>query len=46
MNKAKQLREAGRRSAARYTIGNFYVDLAEVRTEEGKLHLFVATDRT
>ena len=29
-----------------YPIGFFYVDLAEVRTEEGKLHLFVAIDRT
>jgi hypothetical protein len=29
-----------------YPIGFFHVDLAEVRTEEGKLHLFVAIDRT
>ena len=26
--------------------GFFYIDIAEVRTEEGKLHLFVAVDRT
>ncbi len=29
-----------------YPIGYFHVDLAEVRTAEGKLHLFVAIDRT
>ncbi len=29
-----------------YPIGYFHVDIAEVRTEEGKLHLFVAVDRT
>ena len=31
---------------AAYPIGYFHVDLAEVRTEEGKLRLFVAIDRT
>ena len=30
----------------RYPIGYFQFDLAEVRTGEGKLHLFVAVDRT
>ncbi len=30
----------------RYPIGYFHVDIAEVRTEEGKLYLFVAIDRT
>lgn len=29
-----------------YPIGYFHIDLAEVRTAEGKLYLFVATDRT
>jgi len=29
-----------------YPIGYFHVDLAEVRTEEGKLYLLVAIDRT
>ena len=29
-----------------YPIGYFHVDLAEVRTEEGKLYMFVAIDRT
>ena len=29
-----------------YPIGFFHIDIAEVRTEQGKLHLFVAIDRT
>jgi transposase InsO family protein len=29
-----------------YPIGYFHVDIAEVRTEEGRLYLFVAIDRT
>ena len=29
-----------------YPIGYFHIDLTEVRTQEGKLHLFVAIDRT
>jgi transposase-like protein len=29
-----------------YPIGYFHVDITEVRTEEGKLYLFVAIDRT
>jgi hypothetical protein len=29
-----------------YPIGFFHIDLAEVRTAEGKLYLFVAIDRT
>jgi transposase InsO family protein len=31
---------------AAYAIGYFHIDIAEVRTEEGKLYLFVAVDRT
>ena len=31
---------------ASYPIGYFHIDLAEVSTEEGKLRLFVAVDRT
>jgi transposase len=31
---------------AAYAIGYFPIDIAEVRTEEGKLYLFVAVDRT
>src|SRR6185295_14404303 len=30
----------------RYPIGYFHIDLAEVRTEQGKLYLLVAIDRT
>ena len=30
----------------RYPLGYFHIDIAEVRTEEGKLYLFVAVDRT
>ena len=29
-----------------YPIGYFHIDIAEVHTEQGKLHLFVAVDRT
>jgi transposase InsO family protein len=29
-----------------YPIGYFHIDIAEVRTEQGKLYLFVAIDRT
>lgn len=31
---------------AAYPIGYFHIDIAEVQTEEGKLRLFVAIDRT
>jgi transposase len=31
---------------ADYAIGYFHIDIAEVRTEQGKLYLFVAIDRT
>ena len=31
---------------ADYAIGDFHIDIAEVRTKEGKLFLFVAIDRT
>jgi transposase InsO family protein len=36
----------GRKKFERYPIGYFHIDLAEVRTGEGKLYLFVAIDRT
>lgn len=29
-----------------YSIGYFHIDIAEVRTEQGKLYMFVAIDRT
>src|SRR6056297_193738 len=35
-----------RQKSKRYPIGYFHIDIAEVRTGEGKLHLFVAIDRT
>jgi transposase InsO family protein len=35
-----------RRKFKTYPLGYFHIDIAEVRTEEGKLHLFVAIDRT
>lgn len=31
---------------ADYAIGYFHIEIAEVRTEEGKIFLFVAIDRT
>jgi transposase-like protein len=36
----------GRKKFEPYPIGYFHIDLAEVRTAEGKLYLFVAIDRT
>jgi transposase InsO family protein len=36
----------GKRRFKAYPIGYFHMDIAEVRTGEGKLHLFVAIDRT
>ncbi len=35
-----------RKAFKKYPIGYFHVDIAEVRTGEGKLYLFVAIDRT
>ena len=35
-----------RSKVKRYPIGFFHIDIAEVRTEEGRLYLFVAIDRT
>jgi transposase InsO family protein len=39
-------RQADEKKFKRYPIGYFHVDLAELRTAEGKLYLFVAIDRT
>jgi RNA-directed DNA polymerase len=36
----------GKKKFKSYPIGYFHIDIAEVRTEEGKLYLFVAIDRT
>ncbi len=38
--------KTAKRKFKTYPLGYFHVDIAEVRTEEGKLHLFVAIDRT
>lgn len=35
-----------RKKFKRYPIGYFHIDIAEVRTEQGKLHMFVGIDRT
>jgi transposase InsO family protein len=35
-----------RKKFKRYPIGYFHIDIAEIRTEQGKLYLFVAIDRT
>ena len=35
-----------RKAFKAYPLGYFHIDIAEVRTEQGKLHLFVAIDRT
>ena len=35
-----------KRKLKAYPIGYFHIDIAEVRTEDGKLHLFAAIDRT
>ena len=37
---------AKKRRFKAYPIGYFHIDIAEVRTAEGKLYLFVAIDRT
>lgn len=39
-------RAAPKKKFKTYPIGYFHIDLTEVRTEEGKLFLFVAIDRT
>jgi transposase InsO family protein len=38
--------KAKKRKFKTYPIGYFHVDIAEVRTEQGRLYLFVAIDRT
>ncbi len=35
-----------RKRFSRYPIGYFHIDIAELRTAEGKLHRFIAIDRT
>ena len=38
--------KARKRKFKTYPIGYFHIDIAEVRTQEGRLYLFVAIDRT
>jgi hypothetical protein len=38
--------KAKRQKFATYPIGYFHIDIAEVQTEDGKLDMFVAVDRT
>ena len=38
--------KASKKKFKTYPIGFFHIDIAEVRTQEGKLYLFVAIDRT
>ena len=38
--------KAAKKKFKSYAIGFFHIDIAEVRTKEGKLHLFVGIDRT
>jgi transposase InsO family protein len=38
--------KASKKRFKQHPIGFFHIDIAEVRTEEGKLYLFVAIDRT
>ena len=38
--------ETSKKTFKAYPIGYFHVDIASVRTEEGRLYLFVAIDRT
>ncbi|EHH02115.1 integrase [Mesorhizobium amorphae CCNWGS0123] len=39
-------RQAAKKKFKSYPIGYFHIDVAEVRTEQGKLHVVVAIDRT
>ena len=43
---AGRRREPDRSKFKAYPIGYFHIDIAEVRTAQGKLYLFVAIDRT
>jgi transposase InsO family protein len=38
--------KAAKKKFKAYPIGFFHIDICELRTEEGKLHLFVVIDRT
>jgi transposase InsO family protein len=38
--------KSAKKAFKKYPVGYFHIDIAEVRTEEGKLYLLVAIDRT
>jgi hypothetical protein len=44
MSKAR--RKPAKKTVKNYPIGFFHIDIAEVQTAQGKLHLYVAIDRT
>jgi IS30 family transposase len=47
ISRLPDVREKPKKKAfKKYPIGYFHIDIAEVHTEEGKLYLFVAIDRT
>ncbi len=48
INRLPEIEEKSRtkKTFKSYPLGYFHIDIAEVRTEEGKLYLFVAIDRT
>ena len=43
---ATDAKTSSRKTFKHYPLGYVHLDIAEVGTEEGKLYLFVATDRT
>lgn len=43
---AMEGKKSSRKTFKHYPLGYVHIDIAEVRTEEGKLYLFVAIDRT
>lgn len=47
INRLPDVRDKPKKKAfKKYPIGYFHIDIAEVHTEEGRLYLFVAIDRT
>ena len=44
--KQSTLTSANKKKFKAYPIGYFHIDIAEVRTKEGKMYLYVAIDRT
>ena len=46
LSRLPEVKGEPRKRFASYPLGYFHIDLTEVRTEEGKLRLFVAVDRT